>query len=902
MATAGKILTPGAGLTVVDLAALEEFDVSGMTPGTQVYVQSELAYYNIVLDNTGLPILGISGATWHIVDTGGGDVVSVDSGNSNISVDATDPANPLVAFVPCDYEHERYVHPSGTNATGFGSLERPFKTRSYAFDDLPAEGGVVHVAPETQWSDGLEGLGLTAGQGCWITGQPSSVLPPGFLPQKTVRFINHGVNYFGQFGIACAHVYGGKINDSTTRDDPCVWLVGTTVPTEFYGLHINGDQPVRRWDYRRNEDLTINQTTITNASRASGYTVLTLTPPLDPITTMQRTGTTVRVSFASNSYPIPRQLMQIRIDSGSASGTFPSGDYVCTDSGGSGHSWWFEYTEGSGNAGPVSPVGATYQTHGVIVADETQYTEIEIHSSNAQFPSTMYTASDVISPVSIQVEDRYGFGSRSATVSAASIGTMRLQLRYISAMLDTFDGCAVMTSFGGGEKFGQGPTFDYGDIAAGDWSWIRRCFMEGSMPEGSYTLAEVDPARSANFFGLGKSGVNINITDCQIQAGNFFIPIVGGSGGPGQMQFSHVTQDVAQGHEIFPLIQFRFGVAHTVEIVACDNADASNGRVSVDTGQAGGGIWVDGAEVTSNRATEYLAPPVYRQARGSLPQGQTRSIQSLRGVGWEGTDGRIAGRRPDSGWAGGVYQSPLVNMLPQDLSDGAIWVPSGGATVTAGIADPFGGTGAYRLSAGGGSITIDEADLLGPSIAASALGDCMDIGMWIRPVGGNPLPSAAPLVAGTYHTGTSYAPITWYYPFKGDGSWQWITFFGKRCVAAEVGCTTFDLTITGAAGYAVDYYLPTLFFLPGSDWYENGQAEQAQVMRGHPSYLSPGIAGTQEGVPLVGHGGIGSETLVVGGASGQITVGASLGVAIQIVDATGAVIGVVVPNAFTVNP
>lgn len=87
----------------------------------------------------------------------------------------------------------RFVSPNGSNAWP-GTPEQPKRTASMAYVDAPGP-LTIYLSPGSVWSDGAEGLGLTAGQGCHLSG---GIIPPGFLAFKPTVFSGIGTDSFGR--------------------------------------------------------------------------------------------------------------------------------------------------------------------------------------------------------------------------------------------------------------------------------------------------------------------------------------------------------------------------------------------------------------------------------------------------------------------------------------------------------------------------------------------------------------------------------------------------------------------------------------------------------------------------------------------------------------------------------
>lgn len=813
------------------------------------------------------------------------------SGNGTAASPLTATSNTFAGYA------RRYVHPSGSNSAT-GTIETPVRTISHAYNSLPSTGGVVLSAHDSKWSDGTEGLGLTDNQGIHLSG---SYLPAGFLPYKQVQFRGYGPGTFGQLGIQACRVQGGSTsyNGAVSRLDPALWMIGIQIPSMISGLEFFASCPAKIGvDYWRDDSLNVIELPITAVSRINGQTTFTVTARSQPVKSFSRVGSTVRVTYDSVAYPVFRSFnMYATVDAGSLAALFDPGSFVVTNAGSnSATEHWFEYEQPGAAVSQTSSAGATAATNGLTAGDTQNVSVCELISSDPNFPSTMYLTT-TIGPTTVICRDPYGgHHGRPATASAGAIGTMRVQFRNIGCTFDTIENSIFKCTFGGGEKFGQGPCVDKGDTNAGDWSWMRWCYLEGAIAEGGLPLAQQEEARQAAIFGCGFTGVAYNVSYVNTQGGNIYWPIMGGAGGPGVLNVDHVTQDTAIGTPIFPTLHTEYGAGGGIvdSVLAADQADLT----AFDMG-AGTFSFVVRNTITRTSLgnSQYSPPPVVfgNSTGGTNGWAQaTKSYETMRITGVQFNDGHLAGKRDDVPASFGVYQGlSLTNRLPENVSS---WTALGGCVVTPGQAAPDGSVRAFRLS-GGGRLSV-ASDVLG--VPAAALDDTWAFACWVKMDGG--LPPNDNIAQLEYVTTAYWGAMFLYNPFGGDGEWKYVSIRGVSAKPNNVGATGALFTLWGSAtGMAI--YQPTLYFLPRAMYSANEQSRIAATINTRPAYLTNGSVGTAPGQKLIGHGGLGTAArYAVGSGSGRITLGALNGNAVEIFNEAGVSLGVLPLSAFTENP
>src|SRR6267142_500244 len=213
----------------------------------------------------------------------------------------------------------------------------------------------------------------------------------------------------------------------------------------------------------------------------------------------------------------------------------------------------------------------------------------------------------------------------------------------------------------------------------------------------------------------------------------------------------------------------------------------------------------------------------------------------------------------------------------------ASWSVIGGSiTATQGIDDPFGGTGAVRLTASPPLASMSPIQIDRP--VTPVAGDKFIFGGWFRVAGG--MHNLGNFFLRLSLNGSLFpVPIPFTAveaDFDGNGEWQFYT--GSMTVAAGLGGQSSPYSIRYGIGPAnagsIDCY--GLFFhsIPASlGLADNEVSEYLACTKAQAQYLQPGMAGTVEGNIFIAHGGLGIDSTIaraVGGASGQLTLGSVL--------------------------
>ncbi len=328
----------------------------------------------------------------------------------------------------------------------------------------------------------------------------------------------------------------------------------------------------------------------------------------------------------------------------------------------------------------------------------------------------------------------------------------------------------------------------------------------------------------------------------------------------------------------------QFGYLYIDQCVT-DDADPDVPNVVIDAGMASGDVRVTNCGLVEGPGlTEGgLAISSWSvRTESPLVTGQTGF--------WLGD--RISGV-PTSAYRnlGGLAQATLANVVDVPGS----WQLFG-TTKTSGQADPFGGTGAWKIAGGPQNIFVYDHNL------TTVAGDRFAFGCWVK--------RASALAAGpggyVIALGCSPSNPAGFNPFgslrfTGEGEWQWMVVSGQINSVVSVN-------VRAAIGIDDTLYIfqPTVYFSASGALSDNEWSELVQAMRPQPQYLTAGMPGTMDGYKFIGHGGFGTDSAnakVVGGGSGQLTLTGSGTVYLPMYDKNGTtIIGWVAQLQATVNP
>lgn len=781
-------------------------------------------------------------------------------------------ADPLSVNVAASYFTQyavQFVHPTGGNNSWEGTIERPKRTRSAAYNAL-ISGGTMYVASGCKWSDGTEGLGLTNGQGMRLSGY--SLQPSGWLTDKAISMIAWGGTDAGQLGGIYAMLPGGTADGTvnTPATDPGIWIATSLNTHVFQGIGVECNAPARiGWDYIRNADMTIAWGNITSASRASGFTTFTFTLPAGhTITAMSRTSNVVTVTLASTPQsPCIFDTMQVYVNHGS--GAFGTGvKTILTTVGG------FQYTE-AGPDVPTTAVSGTLKPVGAIFRNSYLYDIIEVESTDGEFPTTQYpvVASAVTgaTTATITVRDPWGYAPRSATVTRANIGRLVPQMRFgNNVSFDVWNECLLknLGSNVGSEAFMMRPSMDHGSGSAGDWTWIRSGSQLGinNTVNGSVALNTLDPDRCAAHLAHGGStgGISFIQNETRLLGGN--IRVAGSQQGSIFLTARNMIQNGSIGSPALRACVELLGGSVTGVVDHCSNHDdpGPGYGLSVADNMVPAQLVVIATKSTGglNSVTDGSSYGVHLASRARWDT-ETESLDYRRQTGNWRNDGMWAGKREDLQSSFGVIQhfgkdsqiSEDPNAWPVDGTMSAATIV--GSQSTLGLDNT---NTAYRISGATGSGRFLVPITPSPPLAT---GDHILVGAWVR---GNGVAAGLPnetLLA--INDGTSYVTSNWS-PFAGPGVWQWLTGWCRYDAANVASGQVLVVFFFSSSPYVV--YMPRAYHLPISVYSREEVMRLHRTFRPVPNYLASGSAGTAAGVKLIGHAGLGVDNSVFAAPSG----------------------------------
>lgn len=908
--------TIGDCISVTDPTALQALSIIHYGLGARVYCESLDQFFVLKSTNSGsgYPANGVTGYRWMPDATGGGG-----GGFAGAA--------------------SYWVSPGGANSTlpGSGSEGAPFKTRSYAYNQgltNSPNGFVIHAAHNSAWCDGTEPFvatyGLVAGQGMRLRGDgwvaPAAGAPVGWMPERPFDLVGWDAGCNFQFSDNCAQMVGGQGDPSNgRRDDPGIWISGGSTHAHlFKDIAILAVSPARvGWDYRRNEDGTAARATITSATRTIvttdspwhrdrrqitfGQTVYTVQFPTPwQITTMQRTSGVTTVTVLAHTFN-GQDKTKVRIFSNDSH--FTTGTYLLTGSPFptfSNGTLTLKYTDPGADTALISVSGCTMSGHFCNVDDILE----TAGSTDANFPNAQYliTGADIdgSGAGTVTVADPFGNnGGRAGNATTANAGTYVVEIRASGAAFDRWQDCAMFSVANSTTRFNCGPALDRG----GDNSFGIRVsggvyFGTGSDDGTSFHQSNRDPLTYSALllWGGGAGGASFTGDKIRFSVGNVYYQ--GNNASAGTIVARDLIQDTPLGTNVRPVVECGGRGSSYYFLENCRNADAQLGAVDVDLGGTfGQGATnlcplVAGQTIPGAQSLLTVCLAEFAQVWGSA--GPTYEAQNK--LGWYGLDGRIAGKTISHAGQFGVYQGPsLTNLLAEDLTT---WTatPGGSVSVTAGQStaslDGSSANGAYLITG-----NIDTGELFMPVVTtpAAAAGDAFVFTAWVK---SSPQGTANQIVQGglvnLYYAnpGDLFIQLT---PVGGNGEWDWITAVGV-VPPALVGSTSLHFKVRAGIGNTYLIYKPKLYRLPASTYSVNEAYRQARTLRDQPSYLTAGCAGTGTGIKLIGHGGLGAKPLVVGGASGQITLGSAVAKCYPFYDETGTLVGYVQPLSGTVNP
>jgi hypothetical protein len=251
---------------------------------------------------------------------------------------------------------------------------------------------------------------------------------------------------------------------------------------------------------------------------------------------------------------------------------------------------------------------------------------------------------------------------------------------------------------------------------------------------------------------------------------------------------------------------------------------------------------------------------------------------------------------------------PITPRLRNKIDVSGTWNTTATSTLTTGIADPFGGTGAVRITPTSslGQVYCINDTAIDPDTGAQythAVGDRWAYFLWARCSNG--IGAQSPQVGLTFQPdptvngGFQLIPLP---PMTGQFGWQFYGAAGTLTTVTSAHSAIRAAIVVGQPN-TVDVYQPLLIRAPNGALDDNEWANLVMTIRQYPRYLLPGVSGTMPGQKLIAHGGLGtSARYTVGVASGNITLGGANNKAVELFDESGNSLGVVALQSFTVNP
>jgi hypothetical protein len=781
----------------------------------------------------------------------------------------------------------QYVSPTGDDSQdglGWPTAKKYLATAVAAVID--AGGGEVHFAQGTSTQADRQGLWLRD-DGVTVPGWFSTLAP--------IKFVGYG-SAISPFGYTpCGGLVGGATY-TQGRFNPSLWICSSrrnvlafdsvgfgAAPSDPSILSSSSTAVRLGWDYQRGADFAPKFQSITSWARVTsgsppGVATLAVTASTFPVVSMSRLSGVVTVNF-TNTDPVAcwqGGTPGTTFDIAGTPGGFPAGTFT-VDTLISGTS--FQYTQAGADIPLAAATGTITSTN--CKADD----RIEVVSTDSEVPSTTYKVTSVPNGHTLVVIDYYGQGGRTPTVTVPNPGALVLQDRSFrqSIALTSFVRCQAeqLNVPDSGAFTGElGPTVDVGSMTDGRLVFREICIGGGGPNTGS-GVNVLDPDRSAWMLsdGGGAGGGN-----------SFFVkharPVGGGirvwTDGT-SVDVDDVQADIGVPLIPPPIVEF-CGTApqpHSL-LVATRSFQTDRGTVLdpdfVCDKLLPANVYVMDAEIVNGPGTV-----VSGETALGWSSNRIKSPLQLAQAGYW-ADRRIAGQHPSNYRSLGLLQAARYkNLVTQDPAG---WTHLG-TTLTAGQADPFRGTAAIRLDSlipgVGMSVTLATAD-----VATRAVGDRWAFGCWVR---GDTALRGASTVNGvlvlSYDHGTSNGPFTTYdgnqitastpfafaknVPFLGDGEWQWCSCSGTLATVDNASAVSNALV---QYTDAMTIYRPTLVKVPVGDMTDDEFAEFVLTLRHQSDYLEPHTVGTDNGVPFIGHGGLGVDSSVLvnpSGAPGSLT-------------------------------
>lgn len=767
-----------------------------------------------------------------------------------------------------------FASPDGSDGTRTGSISSPFKT-AYAAARRIVElgGGTLNLSPYTTIGNPVAGMGLC------FRGDFLDV--PGWLGDVPMIINGSGANsaHNTPFQLPGAAFIYGSDNSPLT---PFIWTTQTASPKYFSNLYnaLSPEffdsgvcSPMRfGWDYNRNNDGTPRELAVTNASRADGQTVFTVTLPAGFTILSGKRGTvggvantvTLTVQLPSNTTYSPWFIGSI-VRVVTSDSDFPSVDATVTDQSDGfalhvpGQVVTLSYVQSGATISSFQPVtGGTVTGHGVQAKDT-----VFLGSTNSEFPTCWGYRCVSATVTTITVTDRYGYSPRSATASANDIGYLLKQERgRVGSVSIAMYNVNIKRSHQVNDTFANGPTVDIGSADASLFSF-NRCYLEGYTAIGP-TDDQLDRDRvwCAMLLNPGVGVSSAGVADSYFNRSNDGNIRYYAGQSDSYMRIDSWLQDSGAPTRVGPAVQIVEGnVFCKVMLNDITNADAFADQPAIqDLAGLGPSQLKIGGNTTSgnNNLVEgscdgpaFMDPRLWKNGQNPSPSPWVR--------GWNGL------------WSGVTLTSPHIGPNRKDAIGSArdtnIWTPvanwedatpfPAGVTVTQDALGPFGQTNAIKIvSTGSAQIVVGAYP---HELPGSGTGGYVAFGCWVNSPDGTGLDSFTVNIgqyAGLRINGL--AAMTAAPHIVGGAGWQWIKAFGKVTAAPD---RHYAQLINMAAG-EINLWGPTLVYLPPSIG-DNDAYEWLNTFCAQPVYLPKGITGTFENDKFIAHGGIGMKSSLV---------------------------------------
>lgn len=800
----------------------------------------------------------------------------------------------------------RYVHPNGSDSNAGTSWFSPLKYFKTAWTQLQSlGGGTIFFADGTHIS--------ADGRGLHIAGADGGVYPEHSVPPMPAQVIGLCVNTGGSLFLQSppALLSGGAQNPSTDQDDPGIWLSNATgYPISFSNVRLTDElnKPIRiGWDYYRDGSGVIAKQNVTHADRANEQTVFTCDPFEFDIYKISRTSNVVSVILGlrtGQACPI-RRGMTAFVDYTLAT-KFSPGAFVVTNDGqfSDGGRAGFSFASVGDDFSSGSTSGPSIGTASCNLAAPNDW--ITVYGGVTEFPESTYLVLDS-DDTTITVRDVYGYSPRHATASADDIGTYAGQDRqdYVVAK-DSWDNIASrMVGDLEDDRFVNGPGLDSGPNEFFQMNNMSVFGCNTHKNGSDYGTRDPD-RRAAILFNSGNSSQGVGFgTVSQAPIGYGGIRYWCGVNASAIMSFAHICCDQPVGNfKSVPAVEVLQGNQYHaiyIEDASLVDADPDIAAVQVDANSPFSCVRVNSVFGPIFGPCTVMGGPY-----PGIQWGASSTPNSLSQTGHWGHDRLIAGRHPGTYRNGDIASGPLASIgISNDPDD---WASiDGGITVTNNVRDPFGGTLANRFSSAtsGPQILIHS----GGYATVANVGDVCAAAVWMRTNGSN----VAYTIDVRYNVdNTILFTRSGYFSTANGNEWVCVATGGRLEQVAGIlptGNISCVLQVTMSAGQTIDIYEPSIYRLTQADesaiFSSVSDTELAEILtniKTVPSYLSAGITGTHFGQKFVAHGGLGTNAkYIVGGGSGQITIGSQNDNAIEVFDATGASLGVIKLFDFTVN-